>query len=96
MKFYFHPEAEAEFDRSVAYYEQCQAGLGLEFAEEVYATISRIIKYPAAWSRLSENSHRCLVNRFPYGVIYQIKSHTLRIIAVAHLNRRPGYWKERL
>jgi len=96
MKFYFHPEAEAEFYRSVAYYEQCQAGLGLEFAEEVYATISRIIKYPAAWYRLSENSHRCLVNRFPYGVIYQIKSHTLRIIAVANLNRRPGYWKERL
>ena len=39
MKFYFHPEAEAEFDRSVKYYEQCQPGLGLEFAEEVYATI---------------------------------------------------------
>lgn len=96
MKFYFHPEAEAEFDISVKYYEQCQPGLGLEFAEEVYATIGRIIQYPAAWSALSKNSRRCLVNRFPYGVIYQIKSRTLRIIAVAHLNRRPGYWKERL
>lgn len=48
MKFYFHPEAEAEFDISVKYYEQCQPGLGLEFAEEVYATIGRIIQYPAA------------------------------------------------
>lgn len=96
MKFYFHPEAEAEFDRSVNYYEQCKPGLGLEFAEEVYATIGRIIQYPAAWFALSKNSRRCLVNRFPYGVIYQIKSRALRIIAVAHLNRRPGYWKERL
>lgn len=41
MKFYFHPKAEAEFDRSVKYYEQCQPRLGLEFAEEVYATIGR-------------------------------------------------------
>lgn len=96
MKFYFHPEAEAEFDISVEYYEQCQSGLGLEFAEEVYAAIGRIIQYPAAWSTLSKNSRRCLVNRFPCGVIYQVKSNTIRIIAVAHLNRRPGYWKKRL
>ena len=96
MKFYFHPDAEAEFDRAVEYYEQFQPGLGLEFAEEIYATITRIIQYPDAWSALSKNSRRCLVSRFPYGVIYQIKSRSLRIIAVAHLNRRPSYWKERL
>lgn len=96
MKFYFHPDAEAEFDRAVEYYEQFQPGLGIEFAEEVYTTITRIIQYPDAWSALSKNSRRCLVSRFPYGVIYQIKSHALRIIAVAHLHRRPGYWKERL
>jgi len=96
MRFYFHPEAREKFDGAVDFYEQSQAGLGLEFAEEVYATIARIVQYPDAWSVLSENSRRCLVNRFPYGLIYQIKSHTLRIIAVAHLHRRPGYWKERL
>ena len=96
MRFYFHPEAEAELDKAVEYYEQRQQGLGLEFVEEVYATITRIIQYPNAWSALSKNSRRCLVSRFPYGVIYQIKSHTLRIIAVAHLNRSPSYWKERL
>jgi hypothetical protein len=96
MRFYFHPEAEAELDEAVEYYEQRQEGLGLEFVEEVYATSTRIIQYPNAWSALSKNSRRCLVSRFPYGVIYQIRFHTLRIIAVAHLNRRPGYWEERL
>jgi len=96
MKFYFHPDAEEEFDKAVDYYERCQPGLGLEFEEEVYATIVRIIQYPDAWSTLSRNSRRCLVSRFPFGVIYQIKSGALRIIAVAHLNRRPNYWKERL
>jgi hypothetical protein len=96
MNFYFHPDAKEEFDGAIEYYEQCQRGLGLEFAEEVYATIARILKYPDACSTLSKNSRRCLVSRFPYGVIYQIKAHTLRIVAVAHLHRRPGYWKERL
>jgi hypothetical protein len=42
MRFLFHPAAENEFDLAVEYYETCQPGLGLEFAEEVYSTIARI------------------------------------------------------
>jgi len=96
MRFHFHPEADAEFDKAVEYYEQRQSGLGLEFAEEVYAAIARIIEYPDAWSPMSKNARRCLINRFPYGVIYQVKTNDLRIIAIANLHRRPGYWKERI
>jgi hypothetical protein len=32
--YYFHPDAEEEFDRGVEYYEECQTGLGLEFAKK--------------------------------------------------------------
>jgi hypothetical protein len=42
MTFHFHPDAEAEFGKAVEYYERFRPGLGLEFAEEVYATITRI------------------------------------------------------
>ena len=96
MKSHFHPEADREFDESVRYYENCRPGLGLEFAEEIYATISRISEYPDAWSPMSKNTRRCLASRFPYGVIFQIKSGMVRIIAVANLHRRPGYWKDRI
>ena len=96
MRFLFHPQADDEFDQAVRYYENCQPGLGLEFAEEVYATVVRISEYPAAWSPLSKNTRRCLVNRFPFGVIFQIKPDILRIVAVANLHRRPGYWKNRI
>jgi plasmid stabilization system protein ParE len=96
MNFYFHPDAEAELDKAVDYYEGCQTGLGLALASEVFAAIKRIIKYPEAWAKASRNTRRCLISRFPYGVIYQIKYGQLRIIAVAHLNRKPGYWKQRI
>jgi len=96
MNFFFHPKAEQEFDEAVRYYEDCQAGLGIEFAEEVYATIARISQFPDAWSPVSKNTRRCLISRFPYGVIFQIKSGILRIIAVANLHRRPMYWKDRI
>ena len=57
---------------------------------------SRIRKYPRAWSKVSKNTRRCLVSRFPYGVMYKVRSDALLILAVAHLNRRPGYWHGRL
>ena len=95
MKLLFHPDAEVELREAANYYDDCQTGLGLDFAEEVYAAISRIIKYPDAWSRLSSNTRRCLTNRFPFGIIYQVKSDNLYIIAIANLHRRPEYWKER-
>jgi cytochrome P450 len=96
MKFYFHVAAEEELGEAVNYYESCQAGLGLEFAEEVHAAIARIIQYPDAWSPMSPNTRRCLVNRFPYGVIYRAKAGVVCIIAVANIHRRPEYWKGRV
>ena len=45
---------------------------------------------------MSQNTRRCLVNRFPFGVIYQVNAGMLRIIALANLHRRPGYWKVRV
>jgi hypothetical protein len=96
MKFFFHEDAEAEFDSAIDYYEQSKPGLGFEFAEEVYATIARINEYSEAWPVMSQNTRRCLINRFPFGIIYQVKDNTLRIIAVANLHRRPGYWRKRI
>lgn len=96
MKFTFHPDADAEFDQAVAYYEARQSGLGIELADEVLVTIARILDHPKAGSPFSKNTWRCLTKRFPYGIIYQIHEGTVRIIAVAHLSRRPGYWENRV
>jgi toxin ParE1/3/4 len=95
MRLSVHEEAEAELDRAVEYYESCRIGLGLEFLEEVYAAIARIIEFPTAWSPISRRTRRCLVSRFPFGIIYEVKSDALRILAVADLRRRPGYWRGR-
>lgn len=96
MKFSFHPDADAEFDQAVAYYEARQSGLGLEFADEVLVTIARILDHPKAGSPFSKNTWQGLTKRFPYGIIYQIHEGRVRIIAVAHLSRRPGYWENRV
>jgi len=96
MTYSFHPDAEIEFNQAIDYYEECQNDLGLAFAEEVYASIQRIMLFPKAWESLDHSNRRCLTNRFPFGVIYYQKNQEIIILAVMGLHRKPNYWKERI
>jgi plasmid stabilization system protein ParE len=96
MKYTFHPEARDELYEAVNFYETREIGPGLEFLEEIYSTILRIIEFPENYPRYSENTRKCLTNRFPFTVIYQIKKNEIFIATFAHQSRSPGYWKERL
>jgi len=49
MIYSFHPVAEVELNNAIDYYEECKQNLGLEFANEVYKTIQRILNFPNAW-----------------------------------------------
>ena len=95
MKFLFHPEAEQELNQAVDYYNNCQPSLGLDFLREVYISIKNILAYPHAWTQLSKNTRRCLTNRFPFGIIYQVNHNCIYIIAIMQLNRKPDYWQQR-
>ena len=96
MTFSFHPEADEEFVEAVAYYESCDPGLGIDFAREVYFTVQNVVDYPTMWPEIDVDVHRCLVHRFPYGVLFSIESDGIFILAVMHLHRDPDYWKHRL
>ncbi len=95
MKLKYHPRARIELNKAADYYEERQEGLGWDFLEELQLTIRRILDFPNAWQTLSANTRRCLMNRFPFGVIYQVKSGEVRILAIAHQKRKPGYWQGR-
>ena len=95
MTFDFHPEAEAEFTEAIAFYEKAGPSLGEEFSLEVGEAVRNILSYPNAWPTLEGDIRRCLVNRFPYGILYSIEPDRIHVLAVMHLHRRPGYWKQR-
>jgi plasmid stabilization system protein ParE len=82
VNFYFHPEAEEEFNLAIDYYENINPGLGLDFALEVYTTIQRTVEFPKAWVVLEGEIRRSLVRRFPYGVLYSVEQSGIFIVAV--------------
>ena len=95
MTFSFHPEAEEEFRAAIDHYEGNEAGLGYDFSLEVLTAIRNILAHPHAWPVMEHDVHRCLVNRFPFGVLYSVEPTSIFVIAVMHHRRRPDYWKNR-
>ncbi len=97
MRYSFHPEAREEFRLAIDYYEERETTLGYQFAAEVYAAIERTTAHPDMWPFIEEGIRRCLVRRFPFGVIYyhDESSNELMILAIMHLHREPYYWAHR-
>ena len=91
-----HPAAEAEMLAAAGYYQDCQPGLGARFLDEVSRAGGRITQNPAAWPVISGSIRRCLLNRFPFGLLFRIEDKRIYLLAVMHLRREPNYWQNRI
>jgi mRNA-degrading endonuclease RelE of RelBE toxin-antitoxin system len=97
VKVTFFKIAEAELDDAFEYYESVQNGLGFRFLTEVELSTARIQQFPFSYEEIGKYFRRCLVQKFPYGIIYQYMEHKkeILIVAVSHLHRVPDYWSDR-
>lgn len=92
----FHPEAQAEFIAAARYYEGQADNLGVDFISAVEAAFQRLATFPESGRPFGSRLHRVLVPGFPYGLIYRPEPDRVVILAVAHVRRRPGYWRSRV
>lgn len=96
MKLSFHPDAESEFDLAISYYEECEPGLGYDFSLEVLTGIQAIDEYPRGWPVIENDVRRCLVNRFPFGIVYSVEENDeILILSIMHLRQNPHHWQKR-
>lgn len=96
MKISFLDVAQQELDEAITWFNKEAPDLGNDFLAEVLSALDRIGNHPHAWHPCSERTRRCLLRRFPYGVIYQILENEILVIAVACLHRKPVYWQKRI
>jgi toxin ParE2 len=88
--------AQLELDEAFDFYESQNPGLGFYFIEEFEKASKRIELFPEAWHPFSYNTRRCLLNRFPYAIVYTVDDHEIVFVAIYHLHRKPLYWKNRI
>lgn len=97
----FEDEADAEYRAAGRWYEERVVGLGIEFFDAVDAALDRIARLPKAGALVRRlpvdlQVRRAPATRFPYHMVYLETSSTIRVLAIAHDRRRPGYWISRL
>lgn len=92
----FHPAAEAEALEAADFYETRVRGLAGQFRLELNAAIQFLQRHPTATPSEGNEKRRKHLNRFPYSLIYAVEAGEIRIYAVVHDRRRPGYWWHRV
>lgn len=89
-------EAERELiDGALFYAREANTELGLAFIAEFERSLGVLCNYPRLGPVWRGTTRRLPLRRFPYTMIYQVKPEEVRVIALAHQSRRPGYWRGR-
>lgn len=95
------PEASAELADAALWYENQRPGLGLELLQAVDAALERIARWPQIGRRVpgvpdDVPARRFPIRRFPYHIAYMEWGGMIRLLAIAHDSRKPGYWFSRI
>lgn len=97
----FHDDAVAEIASAADWYDRQRQGLGDEFLESLHARLVQLVATPNLGGRFigagaDVPARRLLLTRFPYEIVFVEVGDEIRVLAVMHAKRRPGYWMKRL
>lgn len=100
MMIRFVLSAEVELLDIRDWYENRQAGLGIEFLNEISVRLNMIENAPNRFPPEETNPstrdvRRCVLKKFPHRIIYEITTNRLQVLAIAHGSRKPHYWVSR-
>jgi plasmid stabilization system protein ParE len=97
----FAQAARAELDAAAEKYEMQRPGRGDRFYAAVERAVQLICELPMVGPvyrgvRAEHGERRRIVRGFPCMLAYRVLDDRIRIDAVAHMRRSPGYWHHRV
>jgi len=95
LRVVLRPDAHAEIAEARDWYEARRVALGAEFIAEFDAVIGRIAERPAMYARVSGETRRAVLRRFPYAVYFRVLDDAIVVLAVVHGHRHPRVWRSR-
>jgi toxin ParE1/3/4 len=93
--YHFHPAAWDEFEAAQKWYRCHDVETSVRFLAAIYDALEDIARWPRIWPEYLHGTRKFVLQKFPYLIVYREKESAVRILAIAHGRRRPGYWKER-
>ncbi len=93
----FNRLAIKDYREAREYYAARSPDTAVRFIEAIDAAVTRILQAPESLPVVSGKYRRVRVEKFPHSLIYYERAENdIRIVAVAHPSRRPGYWRRRV
>ena len=94
-------EAAEELADAARWYGRRRPGLGRDLIAAVRRAFATISENPHAFALVADvrpdlGVRRFTLQRFPFAIIYLELESELRVLAVAHGSREPGYWRRRV
>lgn len=96
VSYFLSQEAEEELAEAIAFYkEQASTSVAKAFLSEFIRAARLVAENPGLGTPTSRGRRLLPLHRFPYSLVYRAEDDGVRIGAVAHQSRRPGYWRAR-
>jgi len=89
----FAKDAVLELRGARAWYDRQRSGLGEELERELRLTLDAAAERPESFAPIADvpGLRKAPVDRFPYVVVFKETPRGIRVLAVAHAHRKPGY-----
>ena len=91
-----HPEAEAEYEGALGWYLERSIRAADRFELAFDEALRSIAENPKRFPVLDAIHRYSILRRYPYSVIFRFDDDVVRVVAVAHSKRLPGYWRDRV
>lgn len=96
MRISLSAEAKAEANEAVDWYIGKEAIYAAsDFADELGRALDMLRQFPHLGGHGILSTRILPLHTFPYSLVYRIQDDIVRVIAIAHQNRRPVYWAGR-
>ena len=93
MRVSLSDEAQADADAAIDRYIGEGALIAADdFADELGQALGLLSRFPELGKTIARSTRTLPLHSFPYSLIYCLQVDVIRVIAVAHHSRRPGYW----
>lgn len=96
VSYFLTPEAEEELADAIAFYKaRASTSVANAFLSEFTRAARLVAENPGLGAPTSRGRRLLPLHRFPYSLLYRAEDDGVRIGAVAHQSRRPGFWRAR-
>ena len=95
MRLEIDSEAAQELATAYEWYEVRSVQAEYRLEREIEQALEAIQVFPFCGAPYEKGTRRFILHKFPFAIIYHAGKEQIRIMAIMHLHRHPGYWWQR-